>query len=188
MKYNHLKWLGAICWALTYIFFILIAVNEKYAMIPLIVCCYNISYELLYSIKADSKGQRLRNGIWFMLDIFIVYYHLNEGSHLIWFLSCFGVFLLIQFILTQHVNKSSVKGFAWFVTCLMAIILINQELPNSIFVNMALTNKLLGDLIYGVAHLYYGLPEKEQIDKSYYKWIQGAIVSSFFLNVFLLFF
>jgi hypothetical protein len=187
MSYKKIKWVGAIFWALTYICFIVIANNFHFAMIPLIVCSYNISYELIYTIKAEDRSQRLRNGLWFMLDIYIIYYHVTYMSSISWFIFWFSIFAIIQLVSTYKLGKSTVKGAAWVVTCLMSIILISTDLPISMWVTGAILFKTLGDGFYGVAHLYYGLPEKETINGTYYSFIQFCIILSFVLNFFLLY-
>jgi hypothetical protein len=77
MNYKSLKYIGAAGWAFTYICFIVIAAKFEWSMIPLAVCSYNIAYELLYTVLATERGQRIRNGVWFGLDLFIIYNHIG---------------------------------------------------------------------------------------------------------------
>lgn len=162
MRYKVLKYLGNTGWAFTYVCFIVIAATKHWGMIPLIVCSYNIAYEFLYTILATDKGQRYRNGIWFLLDSFIIYYNVVNSGVWQWFLFCFSAMLIIQLVLSFKISKGLTKSFSWFVNLLMALILFNH-LPqfNSNWVVAALIGKFIGDFFYAAAHLCYGVPAIE---------------------------
>ena len=146
MEYKTLKYLGAAGWAFTYICFIAIAYNWHWCMIPLVVCSYNIAYELIYTILAKDKGQRFRNGIWFTLDIFIIYNYLINFNVWHQFLFWFSIMIIIQIILNLRISKEMTKSCAWFATYIMAIILIcNPPMFYSKWVIAAIIGKIAGD-------------------------------------------
>ena len=183
MGYKTLKYLGAAGWAFTYVCFIVIAINWHWSMIPLVVCSYNIAYEFLYTITATDKGQRFRNGIWFALDIFIIYNYLVNFSVWHWFLFWVSIMLIIQIILSWKVSKEITKSFAWVVTLLMSILIIyNPPTFYSSWVIAAIIGKIMGDGFYGIAHLIYDVPGVKT-NSLYQYFLKLIIVSSFVFNL-----
>ena len=159
MRYKVLKYLGCAGWAFTYVCFVAIAYNYHWCMIPLVVCAYNISYEFLYTTLATDKGQRLRNGIWFGLDMFVIYSYIKTVSVFDWFLFWVSIMLAIQIVLNLRISKELTKSFAWVTTLVMAVLLIYNPPPfYSNWVVLALIGKILGDGFYGLANGFYGIP------------------------------
>ena len=187
MSYKTLKYLGNAGWAFTYICFIAIAYNYHWSMIPLVICAYNISYEFLYTILATDKGQRFRNGIWFSLDIFIIYNYIVNIGLWQWSMFLISIMMMVQIVLNWKISKEITKSFAWFVTLLMAILILYNSPPfYSNWVVAALIGKILGDGFYGIAHLMYGVPgvNKNSLYQYLLKW---TIISSFAFNLIVLF-
>jgi hypothetical protein len=183
MNYKSLKYIGAAGWAFTYICFIVIAAKFEWSMIPLAVCSYNIAYELLYTILATERGQRIRNGVWFGLDLFIIYNHIeNTGAWQV-FLMWFFAMLIIQIVLNWKLSKEATKSFAWFVTLLMAILIIWNTPPFwSAWVVAALIGKTIGDAAYGFAHLKYGVPGIP-VKGLYYQVLRFTIIATALMNL-----
>ena len=183
MSYKSLKYIGAAGWAFTYICFIIIAARFEWSMIPLAVCSYNIAYELLYTILATSKGQRVRNGVWFGLDLFIIWNHIaNTGAWQL-FLMWFSAMLIIQIVLNWKLSKEATKSFAWFATLLMSILVI-QNGPEfwSGWIVIALIGKTIGDGFYGMAHLIYGVPGIPNTGL-YHRVLQFTIIATAVMNL-----
>lgn len=183
--YKTLKYAGAAGWAFTYVCFIVISIQFGYSMIPLAVCSYNIAYELLYTILASDRGQRIRNGVWFVLDMFIIYNHVVATGDWGVFGMWFTAMILIQIALNWKISKEITKSFAWFATLLMAILLYAYQ-PEfwSIWVLAALMGKIIGDGFYGCAHLIFGVPGVKSITYNYV--LKATIIAASALNILVL--
>ena len=104
-----------------------------------------------------------------------------------WTLFCVSIMLGIQIILNLRISKEITKSFAWFVTLLMAVlIVINQPPFFSYWVIAAIIGKTLGDGFYGSAHLLYGVPGVKE-NSVYDTVLKHTIIATFFFNLIALF-
>ena len=188
MSYKTLKNLGCAGWAFTYVCFIAIAYNWHCLMIPLVICSYNIAYEFLYTVTATERGQRIRIGVWFILDVFIMYNYIINSHALNSFLFWFSIMVMVQIVLNKKISREVTKSFSWISTLIMAVILVYQ--PPTFYSNWvvaALIGKILGDGFYGLANGLYGIPGVKE--KSLYDYfLKLTMILSFILNSIALFF
>lgn len=154
--YNKLKWFGALSWVLTYVFWMILA-WDGVLMIPLLICCYNVSYEIMYSLTAKSKQQFARNFLWLIFDSLFIIAHMNISST-DWFFEVFVSFLIAQVVLSLILSKEVVKSFAWFSTFLMSVLIFSIPTYSQELVFVSMVFKTMGDGGYGLAHLLYGVP------------------------------
>lgn len=185
--FNRLKNLGCAGWAFTYVCFMVIAYKWHWIMIPLVICSYNIAYEFIYTVNASDRGQRFRNGIWFILDAFIIFNYVISAHALNSFIFWFSIMMSAQIVLNKKVSRELTKSFAWVVTLIMAIILIYK--PPTFYSNWviaALIGKILGDGFYGLANGLYGVPGIKA--KSLYDYfLKSTMILSFVFNLTALF-
>lgn len=188
ISYENTKWAGAISWIVTYILFTINAIVNEIVLIPLIICAYNISYEILFTILAKTKGQRFRNGLWMLFDTFFIYTHLsNDTSDILYFVTMFILFVGIQLAIYRNCSIELTKSFAWFVTLIMSIYIITIctiiVIPFQLLLIFAIISKLFGDGFYGIAHMIYGLPGQSSWTLYYTLSIRFVIVITFIINV-----
>lgn len=187
LNYETLKNWGAVFWGLAYACFIVVAFKFELSVLPLLVCAYNVVYELKYTILGKSRGQRLRNGGWFVLDSILIYFHLKSCLDVCWFQAYLIASFAGHWLLSSIYTRTAAKSFAWVITCLMSILLILSPPPfYSVWILGAMLFKTAGDGFYNIAHSWHGIPQEEELGGRVRGIIRGAMYASGFLNTYMI--
>jgi len=143
----YLTLLSGLCWTIVYIDGIRIGIKDKSYALPLWALGLNIAWEFLYTVvgyqAAGLKAQIVINGIWFLLDIGLVYTYFRHGkkyfpeklkSH--WFYMWGTLVILVSFVLqytflTEFGFVYGATYAAYLQNLLMSILFIAMLLQRS---------------------------------------------------------